>query len=191
MPELGKITTVLTGFQGGPGYSTMYFFGDPYSTSTAQDNVNHVAAFWNGMVTSMPGGTHFSVQPDVQVIDEATGALLRVESTIPDSQTGNGPSGGYAAGVGFSVAWQTPAVHDGKTLRGRTFVVPLSGGNYDTSGTIVDSYLAVFRTVASDLAAVSNFGVWGRPKAGVGGLWSKATGATVRDQVSWLTTRRR
>lgn len=190
MAEVGLIRTVLTGFTGAPGYNTLAFFGDPYSNSTAQDNVDDVYAFWNGVVTAMPAGAHFAIDPDVKVVNEATGALIRLETTTPSAQTGVGVSGSYSAGVGCCATIVTPAVHLTKQLKGRIFMTPLAGAAYDSTGTIDGTYLTALRGLATTLGAVANFGVWGRPVAGSGGEWSGATGVSIRDHVAWLSSRR-
>lgn len=190
MPEIGRVVTITTGYGGAPGYTSHYFFGDPYSTSTAEDNVDDVAAFWNGFANVMPSSWRFSVQPDVDVLDEATGGLIRTESTTPATQTVFGSAAAYAGGVGAVTRWNTAGVHLGQHLRGRTFIVPLAAEDYASDGTIFDASLATIRTATSALAAVANFGVWGRPVSGAGGDWAACTGGTVRDHVAWLSSRR-
>lgn len=190
MGEIGRVVTTMTGFTGAPGYSAMHFFGDPFSPSTADDAVSAVRDFWQTCGNSMGGGWHASVNPDVQVLDEETGALIRVESTSPPNITAGGDGLAYAAGVGAVVTWNTAAVHGSKQLRGRTFLVPLAGAKYENNGTILSSPLTDLRAAAATLAAVANFGVWGRPVAGAGGEWAGATGGTIRDHVAWLSSRR-
>lgn len=190
MPEVGQVRTITTGYAGAPGYTNMYFFGDPYSTSTAQDNVEDVAAFWDSMAVQFPSSWRFAVQPDVSVLDEVSGALLRIESTTPPAQGVFGDAAAYAGGVGAVASWNTAAVHLTKRLRGRTFLVPLNSTKYDTDGTITAGALTALRGAVTTLAAVANFGVWGRPVAGSGGEWAGATGGTVRDHVAWLSSRR-
>lgn len=190
MPEIGRVQTITTGYAGAPGYTSHYFFGDPYSTSTAQDNVEDVAAFWNAIAVQFPSSWRFAVQPDVDVMDEVTGALIRSESTTPPAQSVFGDAAPYAGGVGAVTRWNTGAVHLTKHLRGRTFLVPLNSTKYDTDGTITANALTALRTATTTLAAVANFGVWGRPVGGSGGEWAGATGGTVRDHVAWLSTRR-
>jgi hypothetical protein len=190
MPEIGLVKTIMSGYAGAPGYSTHAFFGDPYSNSTAQDNVNDVAAFWNGCADRMAKGFTFNVQPDVHVVDEVTGVLQRIEVVTPDAQGIFAGSAAYAAGVGAVAQWSTAGVHLGQPLRGRTFIVPLAGDQYQDDGTIGSIGLGDLRTVAGTLAAVANFGVWGRPVAGAGGDWAAATGGTIRDHVAWLSSRR-
>lgn len=190
MPEIGLIKTVFSGFTGAPGYNTLAFFGDPYSGATAASNVTAVAAFWNAVSDRLAQGTTWSVQPDVHVVDEVTGALIRVESTSPPAQSIFAPSGPYAAGVGAVATWNTAEVHGSKQLRGRTFIVPMDGGQYENNGTIGAIGLADLRAAVTTLGAIANFGVWGRPIAGAGGQWAACTGGTVRDHVAWLSSRR-
>lgn len=190
MAEVGQVQTVFQGFSGAPGYSSFYFFGDPMSPSTCQDAVDDAFAYWNNVVVQMSQGISFAVQPDVKVFNEVTGALVRVEATTPSSQSNFASAGAYAGGVGAVSSWLTGAVHLTKQLRGRTFIVPLGAGAYENNGTIGATPLAALRTHTTTLAAVANFGVWGRPVGGAGGEWAGCTGGSVKDQVAWLKTRR-
>lgn len=190
MPEIGRVQTVTTGYAGAPGYTNHFFFGDPYSTSTAQDNVEDVAAFWDAIAVQFPTTWRFAVQPDVDVVDEASGTLIRTESTVPPAQGIFGDAASYAGGVGAVTRWNTAGVHLGQHLRGRTFLVPLNSTKYDTDGTITSGAIAALRAATTTLAAVANFGVYGRPVGGAGGDWAACTGGTVRDHVAWLSSRR-
>ena len=190
MPEIGKIVTTFTGFTGAPGYSVHHFFGDPYTTSTAQDNVDDVQAYWNAIATWMPSSWRFAVNPDVQVLTEASGALIRVETTTPAAQSVFGTAAEYAGGAGAVSSWVTAEVHLTKQLRGRTFICPVGAGCYDSTGTLAPAVLTTLRTATTTLAAVANFGVYGRPVSGAGGQWAAATGGSVKDHVAWLSSRR-
>ena len=44
--------------------------------------------------------------------------------------------GGFAAGVGARVVWETGAVRNGRRVRGSTFVVPIWSSAYETNGTL-------------------------------------------------------
>lgn len=190
MPEIGRIVTITTGYAGAPGYTSHYFFGDPYSDATAESNVDAVAAFWDAIAVQFPTSWRFAVQPDVDVLDEVTGALIRTESTTPTAQGVFGDAAAYAGGVGAVTRWNTAGVHLGQHLRGRTFLVPLNSTKYESDGTISAAAIAALRAATTTLAAVANFGVWGRPVAGAGGDWAACTGGTVRDHVAWLSSRR-
>jgi hypothetical protein len=92
--------------------------------------------------------------------------------------------------VGSCISWLTGAVHGTHQLRGRTFVVPLNSGSYDTDGSLTSTALNRARTAATALVASGEFGVWGRPVAGANGLWSQALASNVRDKIAVLRSRR-
>jgi hypothetical protein len=92
--------------------------------------------------------------------------------------------------VGAVTKWVTGAVHGTRRLTGRTFIVPLGGGSYDSTGTLASSALSQIRSAATALVAQQDFGVWGRPVGGVNGLFSNALASNVRDHVAWLSSRR-
>jgi len=190
MAVIYQVRTVLSGFVGAPGYNQMYFFGGDPDAGDADLAVGHVCDFWEAVGQAMPQITSWSVQPDVDVLNPASGALIEILATTPTAQVAHGPSGNYAGGVGACATWLTAAVHGSKQLKGRTFIVPMAGAAYDSDGTLGSGTLASLRAAATTLAAVANFGVWGRPISGAGGAWSAATGGTVRDQVSYLSSRR-
>lgn len=190
MPELAQITTVFQNFSGAPGYNNLYFFGDPISPSTLTSASTAAFTFWNNVVVQMSQGISFAIQPDVSILDPATGALIRSMSHTPSSQSNFASAGAYAGGAGAVVGWKTAAVHRTRRLRGRTFVVPLGGGSYQSDGTLASATLTALQTHSANLQAVANFGVWGRPVAGAGGVWSAATAYAVRDRVAVLRSRR-
>jgi len=190
VPEIARVTTVMQGFTGAPGYNNLHFFGDPVNNAAAQEQVEAVVDFWQAIGVWLGGPLTFSVQPDVSILDEASGELIRVESTSPPAQGTTSGGGPYAAGVGFVVGLQTAGVHLGKKLRGRIFCTPLLGAQYETNGTITSACLTAVRAAATTLAEYPAFGVYGRPVDGAGGDWASCTGATVRDHVAWLSSRR-
>jgi hypothetical protein len=198
--EILQVVTVTTGYTGAPGYTNMYFFGDPVNDGQVTDEVAAVAAFWNSVKSHFPNTWAASIQSDCSVLDEASGDLIRVMSTVPPVISGGGLSSAYAAGVGCCVSWGTAAVHGTKRLRGRTFLVPLANNEYDTTGTIVDSNRAAIAAAAATLAADAGFGVYGRQRdaytdehgshPALSGQWAGATSGTVRDKVAILRSRR-
>lgn len=107
--------------------------------------------------------------------------------TVP----GTGGVGNYGpAGVGFNVCWRsTLATRRG---RGRTFVSPILAAAFDSAGTIADSNLAAIRTAANALVSSSladgngAVSVWS-PSDNLG---RDVASASVRDHVSWLSSRR-
>lgn len=201
MPEVSAIKTVMTGYTGAPGYATHYFWGDPINSAAVTEQAAAVRTFWQAIRTLHPTGWAASVQTDVSILDEATGALQRI-LTATDPGTVTNPAGvaTYAAGVGACATWGTAGVHGARRLRGRTFIVPLGTDQYQSDGTIVSSSLTTLRDAATALGAYAAFGVWGRPRdaytdehgshPALVGDWSACTGASVRDKVAMLRSRR-
>jgi hypothetical protein len=93
--------------------------------------------------------------------------------------------------VGTRVSWQTNSIHNGRRVRGSTFIVPIASQFYTDQGLISPANLAVLDLAAGELRQNTNIGVFSRPtKKGVAGAWSKITGNTVAPGVSWLRSRR-
>lgn len=88
------------------------------------------------------------------------------------------------------VGWRT--VSATRSGRGRTFLGPLAGGAMDTDGTITGANLTTIRTAAAALVTASLApGGW---SVGVlshkDGLFRDAIGSSVRDRMSYLSSRR-
>lgn len=200
MPEIAQIVTTHAGLAGLPGYTSFFFFGDPINTATVNSALTNTYNFWNSVKPLLPTGWNASFGTDVNILDPASGDLIRVMGgTSPGSLTA-AVSAPYASGIGCCVTWATAAVHGRKRLRGRTFIVPLQSAQYDSNGNIVDSSLTTIRAAAATLQGVANFGVWGRPRdadpdatppvTALTGAWSAATAYSVRDKVAILRSRR-
>lgn len=189
MPNMDQIRVVLSGFTGAPGYCQMYFdsSGD---TPGAQAHSNAARAFWDAVAVATPTSFRFTIDADVQVIDDSTGDLVSITPTTPLAQSQFGDAAAYAGGAGACVGWVTNAVHGEHRLRGRTFVVPLNTGAYEADGTITALQLGRIRAAATALVATGEFGVWGRPIDGANGLWSQALATNTRDKVAMLRSRR-
>ncbi|HKZ21560.1 MAG TPA: hypothetical protein VJQ57_15825, partial [Acidimicrobiia bacterium] len=186
MPNIFQVRTITNGFTGAPGYTQHYFSADGASLG-AQDAVDAVRTFWEAVAVQMPTSWIYSIDADVPVLNDSTGALQSVEATTPGTQSVFGDAAAYAGGVGAVTKWLCNEVHGSKRLTGRTFVVPLNSTKYDSTGTIVTSALTALRTAATDLAGHPDFGVWGRPIAGANGLFGLCVASNVRDHVAWLS----
>lgn len=189
MPNIFQIRTVHSGYPGAPGY-TQHYFDASGETLGAQSASDAVHTFWDAVYNQFAQGATYSIQADVSVLDDSTGALVDVEATTPLAQTIFAGSGGYAAGVGAVTKWICNEVHGSRRLVGRTFLVPLGSNCYENNGTLISITLAQFRAAAAALQGHADFGVWGRPVSGANGLFGKAVASNVRDHVAWLSSRR-
>ena len=186
MAVLLRVPVVWSGLTGLPGVSVLYWDGGVSSVMT------DVTAFFNAIKGVFPSGLSWTIPNAGDNIDDATGTLIGDWST-----TGGGTvsaTGGftaYAAGTGARVRWNTGNIVDGRRLRGSTFLVPLTGGGYDSSGTIENTTLSTLQTAATTLASTGALKVWSRPTpGGSDGTSGTVLSAVVPDRVTSLRSRR-
>lgn len=188
-----RVTAVWTGFSGAPGYTSFHF-----STFTgggdAQAAVDRVRAFFSGVRTFLPGSVSIQVQPTVEILDEASGVLQDyVDAEDPPLVvTGNG-TGAYSAAAGAVISWNTATVANGRRVRGRTFLVPLSGSGLESDGTLSAAGLLEINAAAAGLEGgdfEQQLVVWSRPRNGAGGVAAPVTGHRVPDMTAVLRSRR-
>lgn len=190
---LVQVTAEWTGFNGGPGYSTFHF--DALTPMADVGGIqSRVANFFFEARSLLPTDVTVSVSPTSEVIDSESGELLEyVEIDEPlDSYTG-AASGGYSGASGAVVNWNTQTVNRGRRVRGRTFVVPLSGDSYDNVGTLTNQALTTLRSAAGRLMGDEgdpDFVVWSRPRAGTGGALAPVVSYRVPDLAAILRSRR-
>lgn len=188
-----RVTTVWGGFQGAPGYSNFFFTGDG-SGGQAEESRSRVVGLWNAINTELPNDVTLRTDPEVAVIDEATGMTTGfITIDTPATPSTGGDSTGYSAASGAVINWLTAGVRNGRRVRGRTFIVPLGGGAYQSDGTLTADALDALQAGAESIigdAFDSGFGVWSRPANGSGGLFFEANGHRILDRVSVLRSRR-
>ena len=161
MTTLFRQRTILSGFPGGPGVATMYFL----DASTA---VESVSKLWEAFAFAMPSDVTITPERTGDSIEDTTGAL--VGSWVGGVVTAHvgAIAGNYAAPVGCHVRWDTSTILDKKRLRGRTFVVPLAGGQFTASGAVVQAAADTFQAQATQfiLEQSASAVIWHRPFKG-------------------------
>ena len=171
----------------GPGVSTFYF--DPSDTGAA-DAVHDFFQALNPVL--FPSGLTITVPPNGDIIDDATGVL---SGSWNDPGTGGVTTGtattDFARGVGFRVVWNTSGIFRGRRVRGSTFIVPIQGGVFSTSGLLDPATVAATQAAADALVGSGvTFKVWSRPVDATPGESNDFTSATAPNKVSWLRSRR-
>ena len=161
MTDLYRVRSVWSGFPGGPGVTTMYFL----DTATAVDSVH---TFFASIADRLPEDVDIQVESAGDVINDATGDLTGAWSTGAVTSIPGTASGSYSAPAGAVVDWLTATILDGRRLRGRTFIVPMSAGLYDGDGTPTTAMLDDLQAAATELITEqsSSFVLWHRPFAG-------------------------
>lgn len=164
---------------------------------TADDAAAKTHAFLTPLLPILPNVVSVEALAEVEEINESTGDLIGFWTT-PSNATRFGTA---AAGVGWSapsgavISWQTGGVRNGRRIRGRTFVVPLSTSVYDASGTLTAIALTALNNAANALTGgsdLTDFRVWGRPTvaAPASGQSAVVLGHRVPDMAAILRSRR-
>lgn len=192
MPIL-RITAEWAGFRGAPGYSNFYFNGQSADEEQPAAHALAVRTFFDSISASIPGGVSINIRPTADNIDETTGNIVgQVDFEAPDAVNGSATTS-YSAASGAVVNWNTSSYRNGRRVRGRTFIVPLSNAAYDANGDLSSGALNRLRPAATEL--VTNPGpvpmvVWSRPSAGGAGDAYPVTSASVPDLGAILRSRR-
>jgi hypothetical protein len=200
---VGRIIRVKinwTGFQGGPGYSNLYFEpvpeSDPWTTINVQAAVDKTQTWLATWRTALPATVVTGIDSQVAELDEQSGNIesfftAAVVTPAPGTQAGT-----YSAPSGACVNWTTGGVRNGRRVRGRTFMVPISSFAMSPDGTFENTFLGNWRAAAATFTGDSNGNrlvVWARPTPGAlipdGGAYD-VIGSSINDKAAVLTSRR-
>jgi len=203
MPQLYRVRTRWTGFSGAPGYTILHFrdFNSPDpgngdgSVEGATAAVNRVQTFFGSIAQTLPNTVTVDVEREVDVIDDSDGSLVESYGATEGGPVQGTGGATYAAPVGAVVNWRTGAVRNGRRLRGRTFLVPLAGSNFNASGVLIPAVQTILQNAANALASTGgtpDLFVFGRPssQAASDGISSVVTSATVPSLAAILSSRR-
>ncbi len=183
---MNRVKVGWSGLSGLPGLSTFY-------VGTGITDMTPIRNFFDAWKTFVPTALQWQIANSGDQIQEATGVIVGSWSGPAQATViGAGGAGGYAAPVGAEVRWDTSAIIDGRRIRGRTFMVPILGALYDSSGTIATATLTSMQTAASALvtALAGEMKVWHRKNAKGPGANATVTSALVPDKAYVLRRRR-
>jgi len=149
--------------------------------------------FFGAVKGLIPSVTTITVPTNGDLVDDITGVLSGSWTGGTGGATACTGAGNYFAGVGAYINWGTPLIINGRRLRGRTFICPLTVNQSDSNGTLLAAAVTTLTTAASTLAATGHITCWHRPTSpgASNGASATITSATVPDQVTSLRTRRR
>ena len=84
MANISRVRATINYGLGGPGLGTFYFGSNTGSPTSAEllDMVARVRAFYAALITLLTPSTSVLVQGQVDTLDEATGTLVRSDSTL-------------------------------------------------------------------------------------------------------------
>lgn len=159
MTSLNRVRVGWSGFPGAPGVSTFYFL----DVATA---VASLVTLFTALRPNCPTDVTWRVESAGDIIEDTTGVITGAWGADPVSDITGSASGTYSAPSGGMIGWETATILDGRRLRGRTFIVPLAGSQYDSSGSLTaDAYNGMGDSAIAFLVEQSSsFVLWHRPR---------------------------
>lgn len=164
-----KLRWVIPG--AGTAFSVLHFghwAGSEPTPTEASDLITKCNAFVTSVKAYLPNVVSVQVMNEIEIINEADGNLIGViSSTVNAAQFGTAAAtAGWAAAAGAVITWNTPGVRNGRRIRGRTFIVPLSTEAWDVDGTMKSVPLGGLNSAATALRTANGINqllVWSRP----------------------------
>lgn len=199
MVEMAKLTLDWTGFTGAPGYTNLYFRdfsqGGDIDQGIVDGAITKTDTWINAWNPFLPSTVNVKINPQVEIIEDTTGQLVRFMTGAPFQRANGSGTGNYSAATGAVVNWYTTHVVRGRRLRGRSFLVPFSSSALNATGQIASGNAATLRTATNTFVSqtgAGDIGVWSRPSTpgGSDGIWALASSATVPEKVAVLRSRR-
>lgn len=171
----------------GPGVSTFY-----ESPSSGVGGADELVNFFIAIAGVVPAGVQWNIPSSGDLIESTNGHLA---GSWSDPGTGGtvGSSGGtgFVNGVGARVVWQTNGIYHNQRVRGSTFIVPMATNSFEGAGNLTAAAIATLQGAADALvSAFPTMGIFSNPRGGTDGEFNPVVSALVKDQVSWLRSRR-
>lgn len=191
---LYRVKTRWSGFNGAPGYTILHF--DAAVSANPDGAANAVAgvqSFFSAVGPLLPSAVRINVEPAVDIIETTTGELQDVITVATPANLSGTQTGGFSSATGACVTWNATGVRNGRRVKGRSFIVPLAGTQYEADGTLTNTCISTLTSAATALIAhSSDLVVFGRPSgpdATDGDFYTVAT-ARITDKTAILKSRR-
>lgn len=185
MTTIKKIPVRWDGLSDLPGYSLFY-------CSASTDVTTDLATYFNAIKSLFPSGLTWYIPGAGDTVDDATGAINGTWTGTSASVAATVAGQPYASGVGAFTSWNTSLVVGRRRLRGKTFLAPLYGGAYNSSGQVNISVQGALNSAAATLVAAAKLVIWHRPTKVIhtGGLSGLIVSTSTSPQVTSLRSRR-
>jgi len=182
---MNRVRVAWQNFPGAPGVSTFYVG----SAVLAQSEIR---AFFDALKAFLPSGLTLQVPNNGDQVDESTGLIVGAWTGAPQALITCTGTGNYPGSAGACVNWRTSLVISGRRPIGRTFLVPLTTGSFETNGSIAAATLTAIQTAANTLITnlAGELKVWSRPRPTIAGANVTVTSANVPDLAIVLRSRR-
>lgn len=191
-----RVRTTISGWSGGPGLGTQYFVTPLQDAAAALRCATYVHDLWATALSGMfVNSVALTVQPEVDVLDSATGAITNTFSVAPPAVVA-GAGGPNIAPPALAALLKlgTDTFVAGRRVRGRSYLSPLADGVIGLDGEILPAIANGKGAVLEVMNAATEPGdlwvVWHRPKLKLGGLAAPITSTSMPTKIAVLTSRR-
>jgi hypothetical protein len=188
MATIARMRVTWSGAQVvGPGLTTLYL-----TSSVSAGWPAAVVTLFTALKNFVPTGVTWTIPGTVDLIDDATGALVGANTPGGGGQVlSSGGAVDYKPGVGGRIRWTTNAVVAGRKVTGTTFIVPMTSQE-TPNGVIQGTTVNSITTAANAYRSTAGIqpGVWSRPASGRPGSTAIIAGVAVPSGITWLRTRR-
>ena len=186
-----QLNRVVVGWSGTPivglAVNVLHYAGD-----VGAPNAAAIRTAYQTLSSILSTGVTITVPDSGEVLEDTTGVLEDVWTSTAGAPFAGGAGGVVAAGVGACITWKTGGIIDGRRLRGRTFIVPLSSTAYEANGTLTAAALTALTNFGNSMMASGPLAVWHRPtsEAAADGNSYGVVSFSVREKVAFLSSRR-
>lgn len=155
---------------GGIGYSV--FHSASFSlASNADDFADAIHDFFDTIDGLLPDDVQVNFDSEVLELNN-DGTLNAVFPVTPGTVVNGGATGTFSRAAGARVDWATGQIVAGRRLTGRTYIVPLTAGSFDTEGVLTSAAIATMQGAANTL--ISTMASTGTPLQ----VWSRTHAAS-------------
>lgn len=141
----------INGPTGAPYLSTFHFAG------TAQEDIatprGNLVTFMTALDAHWGNATSWSLDPEVEFVDPATGEITGLGTATTASGSGNLTATYLPPACQALIRWRTSAFFNGRQLQGRTFVPGMTTANSDGGGGLTSTVQAAYAAAAAALVA--------------------------------------
>lgn len=155
---IAQLQVTWKGLTGLPGYS---FF---YVRSTAA-SIAPLPTFFSAISQFFPVPLTWEINPFWKFIDEANGQLTGGGGGGPMPTIAATGATAYAPQSGVQVKWDTGEYHDGRRVKGRTYLVPTVNTQWAAGGVAVQTMCNTINAAADVMRTqfTGNLVIWHRP----------------------------
>lgn len=183
-----EVLTEWTGPQGAGMRTVMYF--DKIVAEVASVRTS-LASFWTALDGNISSQYSWKIATEGRELDPVTGGIVSVwTETTARQDVGGGAGAPVPDASQVLLRWQTGSVVGRRLLQGRTYVPGQVGGNI-LAGNLSAAVQGQWQTAINNFLALgTEFGIWHRPKGGVGGTFRNVSTGSVWPELAVQRRRR-